>query len=231
MIEAQIICCRECEIRDLGLKMLPGQEQWISDLVAGNSADLRSEQRKGNVRVYRRTRRVAREPKLPPPPFVLRSRPQVREREEPKVIQKVVEKVVEVVETKVDTEEVARQVRGALQDDLREIIAAEISRVLAAQEAPAQAPALDRADLENALESVLRRLTGGGEAPIVGERQAIPDRPLYLPANLVDKDAKARIAVRESAHEEGGSELDDAATALRKLKKRRAGKTDGNEES
>jgi|GEM_PF-1848665 len=234
MIEAHIICCRKCEIRDLGLTMLPGQEQWVSEVVAGNSEDLRAEQRKGNVRVYRRTRPVNREPKRPPPPFVVRSRPQVREREEPRVIQKVIEKVVEVVETKVDTEEVARQVRGALLGDMREIIAEEMSRLLEAQATPQRAqatpPTVDAAALESALEAVLGRLAGAVALPVARTAPPSPDRPLYLPENLVDKDAKVRIRVSERAQDEG-ADLDDAADALRKFKKRHAGKTKESEES
>jgi hypothetical protein len=234
MIEAQIICCRECEIRDLGLRMVPGQERWVSDVVAGNSEDLRNEQRRGNVRVYRRTRPVTREPKRPPPPFVVRSRPPPREREEPQVVQKVIERVVEA---RIDTEEVARQVRGALLGDLREAVAEEVSRLLKAQrpsqETQTAAVAMDVGALEQALEAIMRRLMAGGavpSSPARPERKVEPEKPLYVPGNLVDKDAKARISVRERAQEEGGSELDDAASALRKFK-RRAGKTRGNEES
>ena len=73
MIEAQIICCEKCDIPDLGLNLVPGEEQWVSDVVARDSKDLQRAKVAGKVRVYRKTRRMSQTPKRPAPPFVLRS--------------------------------------------------------------------------------------------------------------------------------------------------------------
>ena len=97
-----------------------------------------------------------------------------------------------------------------------------------AQETPPTPAPFDAGQLEHLLEAVLRRvMPASGGAPSQ-EKIVEFEEPLYLPGKLVDKNAKARIAVRERASEEDGGDLDDAASALRKFKKRRAGRT--NEE-
>lgn len=244
MIEAQIICCEKCEIPDLGLAMMPGEEQWVSEAVARNSKDLRRVQGMGKVRVYRKARQMPRNPKRPPPPFVARSRPQVVDRGEPKVVEveKVVEKVVEVervevVKQEVDTEKLKAELLGDLLPGLRAVVAEEMSKAVAqaapapAQEVPAPAPSVDPEQLESVLERVVRRVVpAGGAVPgTAAARASGPEEPLFIPGNIVDKDAKAKIDVKSKATE-GTDDLDDAQAALREIKRKRRAKKDGNEE-
>lgn len=243
MIEAQIICSHPCDIPDLGIVGLRrGEERWVSVAAAQKSQDLAKEQRKGNVRVYRRARRMETAPRRPAPPFVAASRPQVREHKEPEVIEKHVEVEVErVVEAQVDTDELARKMKAELLGDLTSVIAQEVGKALAAHEpqeaphapseaAPAQ-PGLDAAQLENVLEGVLRRVgvSGGGGAP-GGSAPRGPEDPLFLPTDIVDKDAKGKITVK-SKKSESTDDLDDAQAALREMKRAKRGRTKGSQEN
>lgn len=243
MIEAQIICCEPCDIPDLGIVGLRrGEERWVSIAAADASSDLAKEQRKGNVRVYRKVRRMEKAPRRPPPPFVAGSRPQVAPRLEPEVIEKhvEVERIVEV-ESKIDTDELARKMKAELIGDfvpgLRAAIAEEVGKVLAAREpqevpqpVPAQQPGIDAAQLENVLESVLRRV---GAPAGAGARQGStpdgPEDPLFIPTAIVDKDAKGKITVK-SKKTEGTDDLDDAQAALREMKRARRGRSKGSQE-
>jgi len=240
MIEAQIICSNPCDIPDLGIVGLKrGEERWVSIITAESSADLRKERIKGNVRVYRKVRRMEKTPKRPPPPFVLRSRPAVPEKPEPKLVDRIVEvERIEVVRQEVDTEELAQQVKAKfLQDllpELQAVIAEEVGRGIAAQEArqavqeaPEERPGLDRVELESVLESVLRRVLPDSERAIStpdGAEIGGIEEPIFIPRDVVKKDVEAKIEVR-SKEVEGGGELDDAQTALRALKRKKRDET------
>ena len=198
-------------------------------------------QGKGNVRVYRKVRRMETAPRRPAPPFVAASRPPVRERAQPEVIEKHIEVEVErIVESQIDIDELARKMKAELLGDLipnlKDVIAQEVGKALASQEptpapqAPEPAPpGLDAAQLENVLEGVLRRVgVGGGGAAGQGSRVTGPADPLFIPKDIVDKDAKGKITVK-SKKSEGTDDLDDAQAALREIRARR-GKKQGNEE-
>ena len=251
MIEAKIICCEPVAISDLGLHLHRGQTIWINDLVARNSRDLRRAQAMGKVRVKRKDRgKKATKVSRPPPPFVLRSRPKPRVYEKPESIEKIVEvekRVVEhtVIEHKVDSDEVARKVKAELLGDIKNTIAEEVGKVLAASQAsqetseasPAPAPAMGADEMASVLETVLKRVLpsqGGGAVLPSGSSGArntpSADEPLYMPTNIVDKDAKAAITV-ESQTSKDGDDVDEAAQALRALRKKsRLKGTDGREE-
>jgi hypothetical protein len=219
-IEAQVICSSPCKIQDLGLDLQRGEEVWLADETARGSLDLQREQAKGNVRVMRKTRRMdRREPmRSHPPPFVALTRPQHRVPDNKPVEPLVVESAP------VDTDAIAREVQMKIVEGLRPMIAEELGKALASQQsevaAPAPAPAaqLDSAQLAGVLESVLRRVMPAG-AP-ASARAVSSEDPLYMPGKLVDKDAKAKIDVKQTSSEET-SDLDDATAALRKIKRGR----------
>jgi hypothetical protein len=252
MIEAKIICSHPCDIPDLGITGLRrGEERWVSISAAQGSADLAKEQAKGNVRVYRKVRRVESTPRRPVPPFVAGSRPQARPRAEPEVVERhvEVEKVVEVervVEApSVDVDELARKMKSELLGDLipnlKDVIAEEVSKAMASQpskepqQAPAAAPApsagVDAATLESVLERVLGRVGGpvGGTSSGGTSRRKDPDEPLFIPSTIVDKGAKGKITV-SSKKTEGTDDLDDAQAALREMKRARRGRKNDSEE-
>jgi hypothetical protein len=244
MIEAKIICSHPCDIPDLGILGLKrSEERWVSVAAADASRDLAKEQRKGNVRVYRKMRKRNMAPKRPAPPFVAASRPPVRERVDPEVVEKhiEVERIVEV-ESSVDVDELARKMKsellGDLIPDIKEAIAQEVGKALAQQPqrapepaAPA-APAMDASQLESVLEGVLRRVGisgGGGGGSQGGSKTSGPEEPLFIPSAIVDKGAKGKITVKSKKSEET-DDLDDAQAALREMKRARRGKKKGNEE-
>ena len=229
MIEAQIICCEKCEIPDLGLSLMPGQEEWVADAVARSSTDLQRVQGMGKVRVYRKARRMNRNPKRPPPPFVMRSRPQVVDQSTPKVVEKIVEKVVEkIVEVpqEVDTEKIKAELLKDLLPGLRAVVAEEMSKVVAQQapQTPQQAPqGIDPEQLESVLERVVRRVVPAGGVASRTRKNAASEEPLFIPGNIVDKDVEAKIDVASKATEDT-EDLDDAQAALREIKRRRRAK-------
>lgn len=228
MIEAQIICSAPCDIPDLGLYGLQrGDERWVSDLAAKRSQDLVKEQRRGAVRVYRKTRRTeAASPRRPAPPFVAHSRPS-RERPEapPQQQERVIERetVVERVEVSapVDTEALARQMKAEILGDLlpgiRAVVQEEVGRAAANS---GERAGIDAEQLENVLESVMRRVMPAG-APAQGsspQRRTEAKEPLFIPSTIVDKDAKGRISVKSETSGET-DDLDDANEMLRKMRR------------
>ena len=244
MIEAQIICCHPCDIPDLGIVGLRrGEERWVSEASARASGDLRKEQGKGNVRVSRKPRRGGN-PKRPPPPFVAHSRPQNTERPVPApVIEKHTETVIEkTVIQEVDTEKLKRELLGDLIPGLRSVIAEEVGKMAAqsaAQAPQAAAPpamGMDAAQLEGVLESVLQRVmpAGGMAAPGGasgrGSKPSGPAEPLFIPSQILSKDSKSKIDVKQNTSE-GAGDLDDAEAALRALRGKRRGKKNVNEEN
>lgn len=238
MIEAQIICSAPVEIPDLGLDLSRGEKVWVNDRLARNSQDLRRAIETGKVRVYRKNRRakkvLAKAPARPPPPFVQRSRPKPRVYEQPEPIETIIEKTT-IIEQTIDPEEVARQVKTELLGDLRNTVAEEIGKAMAAaqeaqmaQAAQASPPppqavvAQDPEQMAALIETVIKRVQqtqeGGNQAE--AQKPQVPADPLYMPTNIVDKDAKAAISVSSKTSDDDGG-VDDAAAALRALKKKR----------
>lgn len=236
MIEAHILCCHPCDIPDLGIVGLRrGEQRWVSEVSARASKDLRKEQGKGNIRVTRKARRLNQTPKRPAPPFVAQSRPQNNVRPEKPVVEKATEIVIErTVVQEVDTDKLKEELLTDLMGGLRSVIAEEVGKMAAqnvsepVQAPQAPAPGLDAAQLEGVLESVLRRvIPSGGMSPSKGARLPPgPHEPLFIPNQIVPKNAKAKIKVNQKASEDG-TEFDDAQAALRALRgKKRGKKTD-----
>lgn len=229
MIEAQIICSSPCDIPDLGIYGLQrGEERWVSDLAAQKSRDLVKERGKGNVRVFRRSRRADTVPRRPPPPFVARSRPSGERSAAPPLPappepEPVIERVVvEHVPSPVDAEDLARRVKSEILGELLPSIRAVVHEEM---QTTSQGASLDAGQLENVLESVLRRVMPTGMVPAhvpKAARAPETDEPLFLPSSIVDKDAKGRISVKTETGGESGT-LDDAQDMLREMKRRREG--------
>jgi hypothetical protein len=248
MIQAHLICCEPVDIPDLGLKLKRGEEVWLDDLVARNSSDLRRAQSTGKVRVSRSNRRYAKPPRVLPASHTQpKPKPRVYAKPEPEIIERTVieERIVEkVVTADVDTDEIATKIRAQMLGDLREVVAQEVSKMMtpqapqeAPEAAPSQAPAMDAEQMATVMEAAMKRVLasqGGGVVVTSGSSSARktpgPEEPLYMPSNLVNKDAKAAISVKTETSKTG-DELDDATAALRALKKKKKQLgTDGKEE-
>lgn len=242
MIEAQIICCNPCDLRDLGIVGLRrGEERWITVHAANSSQDLIREQRKGNVRVYRKVRRE-RAPKLPQPPFVASSRgsrrapgpgpaPEHDQAPAPSAPQ-------------VDTSEIADKVRedllSQLLPGLREAISQEVSRAVSesqpapppqADPAPQPTQGFDAAQLEEVLERVVSRVApaGGSTGGSQTSRKDSGPEVRFIPKTIVDKNTKGKITVN-SSKSEGADDLDSAQDALRALKRAGRGRKKGSKD-
>lgn len=244
MIEAQIICCNPCDLRDLGIVGLRrGEERWITLQAANASQDLMREQRKGNVRVYRKVRKE-KAPKRPQPPFVAGSRPRVVERparQEPHPQAQEPAAPEPAPAPQVDASEIADKVRADLLNDLlpglREAISQEVSRAVSSNSQQQADPApqqqgLDAAQLEAVFEKVVSRMApvAGGSSPAPGDsrKSSGPEEPLFIPKSLVDKNTKGKITV-SSKKSEGADDLDSASDALRALKRAGRGRKKGIE--
>lgn len=232
MIEARIICSSPCEIHDLGLTLQRGEETWVAYQVALRSADLRAEIGKGNVRMSRMTRKPGQPLPRHVPPFVALHRapgPGVQ----PHAVRSVEPpKVDPPARPELDLEDLAQRLRAELLGDMRTTVAEEVSRAISSMPTAA---GLDPSQIGAVLEGVLRRvLPAGGAiaaAPSAARASATTsaDEPLYMPTNIVDKDAKGKVVLQSQSSEETG-DLDDAAAALRELKRRR-GRTNGDQEN
>ena len=134
----------------------------------------------------------------------------------------------------VDTDEIAAKLRAQMLGDLREVVAQEVGKIVAAQtaqeapkETPAQPAPMDAEQMATVMEAAMKRVLGtqGGGVVVPSGSSAArsapgPEEPLYMPSNLVDKDAKVAISVKTETSETG-DELDDATAALRAMKKKK----------
>ena len=237
MIEAQIICSNPCDLPDLGIYGLKrGEERWVTVNAATSSSDLRREQRKGNVRVYRKVRHTTNPPKRPAPPFVAGSRPMAPRKPPPEPVREVPPAVP------VDAEEIAAKIRSELLGELipgiREAISQEVGKAVAQSQAqaPAAAPqaGVDPEQLEAMLKRVVATAAGSGGSA-AGSRSSSasensgPEEPLFIPSKIVDKDTKGKIKVK-SAKSEGGDDLDEAKRALAALKRGGGGRKKGSQD-
>jgi hypothetical protein len=216
MMEARIECkIREYPIADLGLMLRRGQIEWVDATKAKGSKELTHAVRIGAVSVrYEERFKVAKHPDPPPrraPPSVGMSRPR----------RKTAPKASPPAQPVVDTEAIAKRAEEAARKAAREEGAAtraELARLRQAIEQGSSTGSINQGQLEAALKNVLGGLnisTAG--APSSGPAAAAPsgpEEPVFIPDNIVDKDAKADIKVESKASE--GDGLDDAAAALRK---------------
>jgi len=170
---------------------------------------------------------------------VAHSRPQNNPPLTNTVVEKHTETVIEkTVVQEVDTEKLKAELLGDLLPGLQSAIAAEMGKMAAQMVSPAPQEALaapapvDPAQLEAAMENVLRRVgmpSGGTGAAPGARRSSGPAEPVFIPKTIVSKDTKAKIDVKQKTSE-GAGDLDDADAALRALRSKRRGKKNVNEE-
>lgn len=117
------------------------------------------------------------------------------------------------------TVQLPEDVRDALAREIQEKVLSGLRPLLEGLLPSPQAPAFDPAQLSGLLEEAMRRVLPAGTSQ--GSRAPAPadDAPLYLPTNLVDPNAKAKIDIATTSSEDDG--LDEAAAALRALKQKK----------
>lgn len=227
MIEARILCNESCEIKDLELDLVRGQELWIGEQLARRSKDLRYAREAGKVSVAYRVN-DPNKPRRHTPPNYQRTRPNQRlKAETPKqvVSPPIPPKVERVVPKAPDSTTLIAEIKAELLGDLRGTIAQEIAKALA-ERPQAQNNAMTAEQMAAVMEGVLRRHGGVASSPAPSQRASQssrdPEMPLYMPTGIVDKDAKTAISVQE---ESTGGDLDESTRLLREMKKRKNGDT------
>jgi hypothetical protein len=205
--EARITCrASRYRIGDLDLTMRHGEVAYVPEADARASSELRCAERGGGVTVrYVERCKVAKRPpppKKPLPPSVRMSRPNRdgmgqprREADEPEVV-------------------------GVTAEDIRQVVREEVRAALGGVSQPGMDPEQLRAILADALGSAPTINPGVGLPP-AGPAQVAPDtsetdEPVFIPANIVDKDAKADITVESTETE--ADDLDAAAAALARVR-------------
>jgi hypothetical protein len=123
-------------------------------------------------------------------------------------------------------EEVANRVRESLVEDVRATVSAELTRALSGL----PQASLDSQQLATVLEGVLRRVmptasTSATSSVAPRGPTSSHDEPLFVPTNIVNKDIKGKVVLQSESSDETG-DLDDAAAALREIKRQR-GRTNG----
>ena len=222
MKEAKVKClCAQFTIKDLGVTLNQGQELWLTADQVRLSKDLKHGKRIGAVELHWKTRAQVTKP--PPPPNFRRLSPTPRGR--PQVMP---EEKVQIIHhhtttNTLDPDEVAKRVKAAVAGevahqigDLKDVIANIVAAALAQKEGN-----IDQATLAATLEATLRMVLPqyqGVAAPSAAAAVKSED-PLYIPSGIVPEKTKGKVEVQKASSE--GTQVGDAAAALKALKKKR----------
>ena len=234
MIEAYVICRWSIRIADLDRKLEAGQVYWLSLEEARNSKDLSHAAKIGAVKVHRKERfRMVRPKYLPPHAKLSRKGPQHRtspvrgprqvttpqvqakpkgpdskdpppETQEPQVSPKI-----EVV---LDPEKIAAALAPTVERLVQEQLTKQQSETTSPVDADVLAEAISKAMAKNPV-AVVSNVQGSP----VSKGSISSSEPLYIPSDL-GKDAKGTVKLKT---EDVDDTVDDAAAALRALRKKR----------
>ena len=197
------------EVKDLHLYLKLGEKpEFVSRMRAEVSKDLREAKRLGAVRVsWVRRCLVSKPPRNQAPPSARRM---------PKPVPKRKTEIVPVDEDAIADKVAAKlsqnldQRDARLRQELREMVE--------------KGGTVDAAELANLLaEGLAAKLPQqvivqqGGQA---GGSESVSDEPMYIPSEIIPKDAKASIKATETKSDSG--QTDDAAAKLAALRKKKA---------
>lgn len=219
MIEARIEClCPSYRLSDLTVGGQPvvlreGQVMWVSEADARASQAVAHARKVGAISVEWRERCQVAKPKSPTPPWLNRNATKPRralpaEAPPPPAPQ-----------PSVDTEEVARRAEAAAAEAARKEMhkgLEEIKALLVQAQHKVAPESITQEQLEAALRNVLpaqqHTISDGGVT-------VTTDEPVFIPKDIVKKDADAAISIESEAS--GGDSLDAAAEALKATKPKR----------
>jgi len=221
--EAKVKCvCAQIGLPDLKTTLTAGQEIWLSEEQVRLSADLRHAKRIGAVDlVWKERARVSKPPAHQAPPHFRRLSPgqhkKIERDEQPAPV------VVHSVDPDLLTKHVKAAVAGevskqmmdvkaqmaALEDNLATTIAAALAE---------KGQQIDPEALSAALDHALKGLLAASPQAAPSEPKVEDKEPLYIPSGIVEPKAKGDVDVQETAGT--GDDLDDAAKALKKKRKR-----------
>lgn len=210
---------------DLNLKLIQGQQVWLTPKQVQLSQDLKHAKQIGAVGIKWKERARVTKPPAPPapppqaPPHFRRltpgqhrkidrdspPAPVVVHNIDPDQLTKTVKAAV-AGEVSKKMEEIKEQVE-ALKGDL----AGQVAKVLAAQ-----GQQIDQVMLEQALS---KALVGVQEAQVDAPVSSDEDAPVYIPKGMVDHEVKGKVDVKKSTSDARGA--DEALKALRKRRKQK----------
>ena len=207
-------------VADLGVTVTRHEAVWISRSDLEASDCLRVLIRLGKVRVSSGERvRVSKEPpKKRLPTFVARSRPHGKGVPTPPPKQEA--------PTGITPEEAQAMADKAAQKAAEDAAKMAVAALLPAIHAIQQNPEAT-GDLDSRIEQAVARALGNvsfaapsGAAPINDPTPTGPDEPMFIPKGIVKDDAES-LTVKSDSTQSGG--LDDAASALKALRKGKGG--------
>lgn len=200
MTEALIKClCTEIRIPDLGITLKKGDEEWVDEGKARRSLDLQHARAIQAVKVEWRER--CRVTKPPSPPFMKRLKPRFGT---PAVVED-------------PNPPPTAPTQASKRQDAQEAATAAVAKELAELKATIQAQQAAAGGVEAAVERAMQKVLAG--LPTAPTAAAVADdEPVFIPSNIVDKGKREDIAV--STEESHGGSVDDAAEALKAVKKK-----------
>jgi hypothetical protein len=112
------------------------------------------------------------------------------------------------------------QLDQTISETVRRVIQAELSKIqIPAPTVAAPPPVLDKDELLSTISAALRQIpVSAGYGGNVASPPKKDDDVLFIPTNIVEKDSKTTIALKTEVSDD---KLDDAAQALRNLRKKK----------
>jgi len=232
MKEARVTCkIEQIKLPDMGITLVRGQEVWFGEREARRSADLNHARKIGAIDLRWETR--CRVSKPPAPPHFRKLRPGVRKQIEPSRPEPA--KPAPAPAPSVDLDLIGKQVKaqvaaemarqmGQLEGQMETMRTDIVSQVTAALSGQKGMDAEQMAAvLKATLEQVLPAHSAAVAAPAAkGHATVSSDAPMFIPEGIV-KETKGKVKVQQATGSTGG--LDDAAAALKALKRKKKDKT------
>lgn len=243
MIEIKITCLTaQFKLTDLGLDLSRGEEVWVSYEDAAASKELAHAHRIGAVLLLKKERARVSQP--PPPPNFRRLVPGQHRRRESLSSQVKAEvtpeekSTAEVEQAKVDLEKAVAQlsqVKGEMLDEVSRLKGELSSMRETLAKVLVPNPGVDLEQLKGLLQTTVTSALEGLQVAAPQARDSFrhpvekdttdsfADVPMFIPSGIVEADTKGAIEIKQDTTE--GGQLNDAASALKALKKKR--KKDG----
>lgn len=217
MREAFITANIQIRIADLNMVLEPGQEIWLEESVFKGSKDLNHAMLIGAVTLQWRERMRSKKP-LPPHAMLSRRGPLPQHVNKPKTTSLVPPSPVEPTVEKPALDMV--QLDQTISETVRRVIQSELAKIqIPTPTVSTPAPVLDKEELLSTISAALRQIPVsagyGGNAASPPKKD---DDVLFIPTNIVEKDSKTTIALKTEVSDD---KLDDAAQALRNLRKKK----------
>lgn len=231
MKEALVRCKSSIRIADLDRGLEAGTEYWFDEDEAKGSKDLLHAARIGAITLHYVERyRTMRKP-LPPFPRLSRGgnirKPSPASKPASKSIPKEpanLEKAEVQVQVNLDVQEVVRQITDSLSETVKGMVERALGEKAEKDDEGSSSPSFSKEDLTEAMALAIRKAgvsvgNSGTSQGGSGSSSVYSEEPVYIPSNLVSKSEKGAIETKTEVST--SSNVDDAAAALKALRKRK----------